>query len=625
MLAILVTVLYVRTAKYEFVGLDVGQYVTKNPQVLTGLTWNNIYWALTTNVASNWHPLTWLSHMLDVQLFGLNPGPPHLHNALLHTANTVLLFVAMRFMTGATWPCALVAAWFAIHPLRVESVAWIAERKDVLSAFFGILTIWAYAWYTRQRNWRRYLAVFVALGLGLLSKPMLVTLPFVLVLLDIWPLNPRVEKNIPRHSLTPIRSARTLFWKSRWNRLVLEKLPLLVLCLASSWTTIRAQKSGGAVSSIELLSIPWRLVTAAVAYVTYIAKTLWPVGLACFYPHPFTVAREQFTTWAWMAVGSGLLLAIVSLLVLLVWRRRPYMAVGWFWYLGMLVPVIGLFQVGGQSHADRYTYLPSIGLYIVIAWTLRDLVDRWAKLKWPTIIAASLSVTVLILVTWAQVGHWKDNVALYTRSLQVTERNYVGHSGLGHHYRDQGELTRAIKHLEQSVAFHPTSVELRLNLGRVYSMRASQLTRDNRSDEALKQWTKATEHYDQALFLNPRSVNVYNDPGVELAKHGMFDMSERYLIKALTITPDNDRVHANLGNLYLTQHKYVKALEYYESALALNPRNINVYINRGDLYRRQGNFTQAEQHFEHALRLNPYDPEAQEALKRLRDESNGSQ
>src|SRR5580704_168486 len=385
---------YSQVNNFAFLTFDDNQGLLGNPQVRDGLSWSGIAWAFTSGYASNWFPLTWISHMLDFQLFGMDPGWHHLTNVLIHAVSAVLLFALMRRMTGRIWESAFVAFVFALHPLHVESVAWVSERKDALFAFFWFLTTWLYLDYVEKRTVGRYLLVVAAFCLGLMSKQMIVTLPFALLLLDAWPLK-----------------------RTGVKTLVLEKVPLVALTIAASVITFFAQKKGGAVQSLASIPLAARAANALMAYVIYIANFLWPTGLAFFYPYPsqWPIGEVLF---------AGLAVAAMSIVVVLAFRARPYLAVGWFWYLGTLAPVIGLIQVGHQSRADRYTYIPLIGISIMIAWAAAEAFEKWPRAKNAFTFAALAVCTIWLLITWTQIKYWKDSEALYRRAIAVTDANY---------------------------------------------------------------------------------------------------------------------------------------------------------------------------------------------------------
>jgi len=449
-----------------FVIYDDNVYVTENVHVQKGLDGESIAWAFTTTDGSNWHPVTWLSHMLDVQLFGLDAGRHHGTNLLLHASNAVLLFLLLVRMTGALWRPAFVACLFAVHPLHVESVAWIAERKDVLSTLFWLLTLAAWLSYLESKTAARYLLVVLLYGLGLMAKPMLVTLPFTLLLLDFWPLR--------RFALA--LGSRAL------AGLLREKAPLFAMAAASCVVTLVAQRSGGSLETLEGLRFAERLANAVLAYASYLSKTFWPASLAVFYPHPHAGLL------AWSVVGSALLLAGVTALALRLARRAPFVAFGWFWYVGTLLPVIGLVQVGSQSMADRYTYVPLIGLFVAISWGLAEL-GRGRSVRYAVASLAGASLVALFVTGRVQVGHWADSVALFEHTLAVTSPNCLAHNDLGIVLFGMGRTDEAIAHFREALRIQPDYAEAHNNLG-------AALAQTNRVPEAL-------EHFRQAVRLKP--------------------------------------------------------------------------------------------------------------------------
>lgn len=413
-LALATLAIYWRVHNYDFGSYDDGDYVTDNAHVKAGLTYDGVIWAFTTGHAANWHPLTWLSHMLDCQLFGIDAGWHHMTNVLLHIANTLLLFAVLKLMTGAIWRSAFVAALFALHPLHVDSAAWISERKDVLSTLFWMLTMGAYVRYVRRPCVSRYLVTLLAFVLGLMAKPMLITLPFVLLLLDYWPLG--------RFQLSTFgecangQAQELTNPQPRWRvvrRLVYEKVPFLALSVISSVITFIVQRSGGAVSPIEDFPLRARIPNVLVSYVKYIGKMIWPSRLAIYYPHP------GYSLPIWQAALAGLFLLAVSVLVILLARRHKYLLVGWFWYLGTLVPVIGLIQIGSQAMADRYTYVPLTGLFIIFAWAVPDLLAKWRYRKMALCIVALIVILAMSICTHFQLRHWRNGETLYKQVLAV--------------------------------------------------------------------------------------------------------------------------------------------------------------------------------------------------------------
>jgi hypothetical protein len=487
-LTIATLVVFWQVNSCDFNNYDDTFYVTENSHIQNGITLEGIRWAFTTNYVENWHPLTWISHMLDVQFFGLNPRWHHLTNLLFHSANIVLLFFVLHRMTRSRWESAFVAALFALHPLHVESVAWVAERKDVLSAFFWILTMIAYCYYVDHPRLQRYLIVVVFFGLGLMAKPMLVTLPFVLLLLDYWPLQRFRHKSSNQKSGTTINShfsgdkqkgksgkkymareevkaeipaGSTYQWKLI-RPLLGEKIPLFVLAAMSSIVTYIVQQKGGAVASFEAIPLGVRISNAFVSYFTYIEKTIWPNDLAVLYPYPLSLPT-------WQVFGAVLLMTVVTVMVTVKARKVPYLVVGWLWYIGTLVPVIGIVQVGLQARADRYTYIPLIGLFIMVTWGISELSAKWRYRK-EALFALSIGLLLCFcMITRTQVGYWQSSITLFGRAANVTDNNYTAYYNRGTAYRRLGDYVQAIRDYDKTIAINPKYVEAYVNRGVAYS------------------------------------------------------------------------------------------------------------------------------------------------------------
>ena len=490
----------------DFVGFDDDDYVAKNDHVKSGLTVEGTVWAFTANHSANWHPLTWLSHMLDCQLFDLNAGRHHLTNLFLHIANTLLLFAVLKRMTGAVWRSAFVAAAFAVHPLHVESVAWIAERKDILSTLFWMLTIGAYARYTERQGRGWYVLTLAAFALGLMAKPMLVTLPFVLLLLDYWPLG-RFEFG---------ERLKATKWADLY-RLVVEKIPLFALSVVSCAVTVLVQHSYGAVASLSKLPIEARVLNAFIAYLKYIEKTFWPAGLAVYYPFP------RFLSLV-LAVAAAVLLLVTTRWIIVLSRKHKYLPVGWLWYIGTLVPVIGVVQVGGQAWANRYSYIPLIGLFIIIAWAVPELL---AKLPYRKIILGMSAVTVisaLSVCTYHQLGYWQNKITLFNRVVEVTEDNYYAHLMLAGAFRSQGQLNEAIEHYEQALRIKPSLIDTQNAIGLA-------LVAQHRYSEAIG-------HYNEALRIDPNYFEAYINLAIAFSYQGNFDKAWQHYNQAMQIKPD---------------------------------------------------------------------------------------
>ena len=518
-LALMTVAVYAPVRHYPFVNLDDKAYVTDNLHVREGLTLQGIVWAFTHAHSGNWHPLTWMSHMLDCQLWGLAPAGHHLTNVLFHAANAVLLFLVLASMTGTRWRSALVAGLFAWHPLHVESVAWVAERKDVLSAFFCLLTFAAYVWYVRQPRWQRYLLLVLCYALGLMAKPMLVTLPFVLLLLDYWPLH-RLASASLRSSCQVLR------------RLLWEKSPLFLLAAASSFETFLVQKHAGAVSTLEQFRASARLANALVSYMAYLAKMIWPVDLAVYYP--LRVVMNP-----WQVTGAVLLMAVLTVVALALGRRFRFLPVGWLWFLGMLVPVIGLVQAGGQAMADRYTYLPLIGLFLIIAWGIPAELGRSKTWRIPLVLGVAAVLAACQAGTANQLRYWVNNKVLFERALAVTRGNPFAHVNLAESLADEGDLDGAVKHLAAALRLSPSSKEAHHSLGGVLMLQGH-------VDDAIGQ-------FEQALRLDPDYANAHSDLANALMLQGKVEPAIAHCETALRLQPDLADALNNLAWLRATQ------------------------------------------------------------------------
>ena len=582
-----------------FVNYDDSLYVTDNSHVQAGLSLQGVKWAFTTGENANWHPLTWLSHMLDVELYDLKPWGHHFTSLLLHILNTVLLFLLLARMTGSLWRSGLVAALFGVHPLHVESVAWVAERKDVLSTLFWILTMWAYVRYAEHPGVKRYLPVAVLFALGLSAKPMLVTLPFVLLLLDYWPLRRYAEFKVQSSKFnvgsqvpnTQHPTPNTGSTSTR--RLVWEKIPLILLAAASSVVTYIVQQKGGAVSPLEEFPFGIRLANALVSYVEYIGKMFWPKNLAVFYPHPVDTLR------LWEIALAGALLIGITVLALAA-RRRQYLAMGWLWYLGTLVPVIGLVQVGEQSIADRYTYVPLIGLFVVLAWGIPELLSRTALFSTrPVVLSrflAAVSGIVIILLgaaTWVQAGYWRNSYTLLGHAIAVTEGNYVAHYNLGFAFAEEGRSGEAMSHYRAALWANRNLPHAHINLG-------IELAKQGKADEAIR-------HYLEALRIQPDDEKAYYNLGNALLQQGKIQEAVAKYRKAIEIKPDYVQAHNNLGNIYAEQGKVEQAIAEYGKAVQIDPKSSNARYNLGNLLVEQGRTSEAIKHYSELLRVAPQD------------------
>jgi len=565
-LAALTWLVFGQTLRHDFINYDDPRYVYENTKITSGVSLSGIAWAFTHIHSMNWHPLTTISHMLDCQVYGLKPGGHHFTNVLLHIVAAILLFLALQEMTGTFWNSAFVAAVFAIHPLRVESVAWIAERKDVLSGVFFMLTLLAYVHYVRLPSIGRYLVVVFALACGLMSKPMLVTLPFVLLLLDHWPLD----------------RIRGRFWKR-----VAEKIPLLALSAVSSIGTLVAQK--GAVGWTEELPILERINNAIISYVLYIWQMVWPANLAVFYPHP------ENRLLPWEIISSLLLLVCGTAIPIALRKQRPYLITGWLWYLGMLVPVIGLVQVGWQGRADRYTYLPQIGLYIAITWTVADLTAFWRRQRTILSTAAILTIGVLTWRARAQTWYWRDSETLFKHALAVTTNNDVAENNLGIVYLRQGNVDEAISLLQAAVDLRPDNSPAHENL-------AKALLQKGKVADALI-------HYQKLLELQPDNIEVHNIVGTALIQQRRIREGVEEWEKVLAIQPDNGNAMSNLAWVFATSpddslRDGTKAIQLASEALRISGNRIPILFRTlAAAYAESGRFSEAIQTAQQGIKL----------------------
>jgi tetratricopeptide (TPR) repeat protein len=567
---------YARVASHDFINFDDNVYVSGNPLIKSGFSGKSLIWAFAATHSANWHPLTWLSHMLDVELYGLDAGGHHLTNVLFHIANTLLLFILLKGMTGALWPSAFAATLFALHPLHVESVAWISERKDVLSTFFGLLTLISYKQYARQRSRAGYMLALLFFILGLMSKPMLVTLPFVMLLLDYWPLG-RVQFETGVR-LRPVGQTPSVF------SLLLEKVPFFILTAASCVVTYYAQQSGGAVQTISRLPLALRIENAIISYVAYIGKMFWPTRLAIFYPYPEAAAL-------WKVVAAAAVLAGVFILAVLQIRRRPYGAVGWLWYVGTLVPVIGLVQVGSQAMADRYTYVPMIGLFIILAWGSAEIVGRWRLKPVWVAPAAGLLLLALMLTSRAQVGHWANSVTLYTHALEVTENNATAHNNLGKALNDLGRHTDAYRHYSEALRIEPHSAHSHVNWG-------SALLANGKTDEAI-------DHFHQALKLNPDFAEAYNNLGLALVRSGKIEQAASLFQIALEKNPDYENAAFNLNLASAIIEKIRGAVRGLRQAFVFDASGSEISSAMAELSQRKKMLVDAVNDYHRALSKQP--------------------
>ncbi len=556
----------------NFINYDDPRYITGNVHIQKGITLRSIRWAFTTGYESNWHPLTWISHMIDFQFFGLNPAGAHIVNLLFHIANVLLLFYVLNLMTTAVWKSAFVAALFALHPLHVQSVAWAAERKDVLSTFFWMLTMIAYCRYVRRPQVKRYLLIILFFALGLMSKPMLVTLPLVLLLLDYWPLRRFDENSATKRKIT--------------GQLVLEKAPLFILSALSCIVTYIAQQRGGAVQSLAMKPLGLRIANATVSYIVYIWKALWPDNLAVFYPYPKSLPD-------WQAAGAGLLLCAISIAVVLIalrgLKRHGYLAVGWFWYLVTLAPVIGIVQVGRQARADRYTYIPLTGLFIIAAWGLPELLEKLGFRGKALIALAVPALACLAVITWQQVSYWQSSTTLFGHAIKVTDENDLAYYNHGVASAASGNYSQAIFDYKNATRINPLYFKAFCNLGATYA--------------TMGDYAQAVRDYDRAIEIQPGKAVTYNDRGAAYYSLGNNNQAILDYNKAVALDPGMFQAYYNRGKTYMSFGRYVPAYEDFSRAIYINPEFAPAYFRRGIIMDKLGHPQRAVSDMTAAARL----------------------
>jgi tetratricopeptide (TPR) repeat protein len=669
-LAAAVVAIYAQSVRFGAVRFDDSVYIAGSSYLKNGLSVDGLKWAFSSFFGSNYFPLTLSSHMLDRSLFGDQLGGHHLTSVLLHALNSILLFGALFSMTRARGPSAIVAMLFAVHPLNVESVAWIAERKNVLSTTFWILSMWAYASYARRGSLGLYLWTALTLALGLLSKPMLVTAPLTFLLLDYWPLDRIRRRNLKAAERVPS------FSQQRIGFLIAEKLPLLMICVASSIATLHAQSRG--ITSAEVLPLLHRLFNAAVAYVQYLARIVWPADLAMHYPHPYMPEMGGEPHEAWQIAGAAILLVVVSALTAAAVRRR-YLLVGWLWFLGTLVPTIGLVQVGNQALADRYAYVPAIGLFLAVTWAGSEWIAR-LRVSHPDsshalLAALGAGIAALALVSWNQVAYWRDSVSLFEHTLAIIPKNPKIRFNLANEYRSRGDMDAAIRNYRIALETDSDSVGTFINLGNALRTKGdldaaidayqSALEREPRNanahnslgatlrakgdvDDAILRYRyaiaidpdfylahynlanalqsqdqseEAVFHYFEALKGNTRDPKIFNNLGNTFRSLDRTKDAEAAYRFAIEAAPGHYRAHNNLGVLLASQEKFEEAIVHYRLAIEAAPDYAPAYSNIGDALRAQGNLDEAIRAYAAALRADPGSAKASENLENARRES----
>jgi protein O-mannosyl-transferase len=565
-LAAAVIAVYARVMGFDFVTLDDPVYVTENPHVQAGLSWAGVVWAWNASFGGQWHPLTWLSHMLDCQLFGLNAGWHHFTNVLIHALSTVVCFRLFHRLTGARWNSLVVALVFAFHPLHVESVAWVCERKDVLSALFWLLTLLAYTDYAARPGRRRYLLALLIFCLGLMSKPMVVTLPLVLVLMDLWPLRRGIR--------------------------ILEKLPFFAASLAVSVVTVLVHEKVGALPSLDLVPLGVRIENALLSYVIYLGQMFWPANLAVFYPY---AAGSLLIP----AVLAGILLTAITVTVL-AFRRRPYLAFGWFWYLVTLLPVSGLIQAGAQSRADRFTYIPMIGISVAVVWAVAEAWPEWQRTR---IAVATAVCTACAVLTFVQLSYWRDSVALYEHAIDVTADNYVVRFNLASVLEANGNRADAVAQLREAARIRPKSAAAHAELGQL-------LAQQRQPEEALRE-------LDTAISLRPENADTHLRLGSVLGSLGRNQEAAAEFVQAVRLDPDNADAHYNFGIALAQTGRLPEAAQEFGACVRLNPEDADARFNFGITLAKMGRFDEAIAQLSQAVHIRRDFGEARQALADL--------
>jgi tetratricopeptide (TPR) repeat protein len=593
MLAAVTFAVYLPVLQCQFVNYDDDVFVTSNPHLRNGLTRQAVEWSFAAGLIYSspnvdyWRPLSYLSHALDIQLFGLHPAGHHLMSLAIHVAATLALFLVLNSMTGALWRSALVAAFFALHPLHVESVAWIAERKDVLSGLFFILTLGAYTGYCRNSSVSRYLLALGLFALALMSKPVAVTLPFVLLLLDYWPLrrftSPSIADAGSRSNSPPPFQTRTAL------RLVFEKLPFFLLAMGLSIVTFHSQKTMGAMTALNTVTLPVRMENALVSYAAYILNLFWPVNLAVLYPYKITLPM-------WQVAGAFVLLTAITLLVLVAARRCPWLPVGWFWYFGMLLPAIGILQVGAQARADHYTYLSLIGLFLMVTWAVEKLCPSWPRRKLVLGFLMTAVLAILTVCTSTQISYWRNSETLWTHALACTSDNSIGHYNLGTELLHQGRLNETMVQYQKALQIRPDYADAHLNFGNA-------LLQQGKMDEAIV-------HYQKALQIQPDNAEACNNLGSVLFQKGRVDEAIAYFQKALQLKPDYMEAHSDLGSALFLRGNADEAILQFQKALQISPDCAGAHLNFGNALLQQGKMDEAILQFQKALQIQPDNAEA---------------
>ena len=578
--------IYSQVQDHNFINFDDDLYITDNLNVQAGLNSESFIWSFTTSHPPYWHPVTWLSHMLDYHFYGSNPKGHYLTNLFLHICSVLIVGIVFFRMTGGFWQSSFIAAMFAVHPLNVESIAWLAERKNVLSTLFWILTMWAYVSYAEKPTIKRYGLVFLFFTLGLMSKPMLVTLPFALLLLDYWPLKRLSLKKEKNNNTTLVKITSN---KSNFFKLIAEKIPLFFLSIGLSILTVYFQTINGAVKSLDLIPLQARLTNSLVSYLEYLGKIAWPSKLSILYPHPENALP------VWLGIFCGVVLVSITIISIKLINKAPYLTVGWFWYLGTLLPVIGIVQVGGQAMADRFTYIPQIGIFMIIAWGIPDLVSKWRHKEKVLAVSVGIITLTLMITTWIQVGHWKNSITIFQHAIKVTGKKYpnlaVAHNHLGMALFAEQRNEEAIMNYKSAIKLNPEHTYAHYNLGIA-------LFAEQRNEEAIS-------HYKRAISLSPNYTFAHYNLGNSLFAVKKYKEAIFHYKMAIKLNPNYTFAHYNLGNALFAIKKNKEAIFHYKMAIKLNPSYTYAHYNLGIVLLHQKEPKEAAQQFKETIRLRP--------------------
>jgi len=590
--------IYFQVKDHEFIDLDDKIYITENPYILSGLTLENIKWAFSISNKTDktyWLPLTWISHMLDVQLWGIDAGGHHLTNLCLHIINTLLLFFILKKMTGAIWKSAFVASLFALHPINVDTVAWVAERKNLLSTSFWFIALLAYTTYAKRPNLTRYLVVIISYIIGLLAKPMLITFPFVLLLLDYWPLG-RIKMH-SKGSMWSCNNFMNNLIEVLKLQVIVDKIPMILITFISIYISVLSVKPMNATITMKNIPMDVRISNALVSYIAYIWKFIWPFNLAVYYPFPSTIPY-------WQGAGAFLMIVLISTAVLRAHGKYPYLPVGWFWFIGTIIPVSGIYQVGfWPAMADRWAYIPFIGLFIMVAWGVPELLEKWRHKKQFIIILSGISLSILMILSWKQLGYWQNSELLFEHNIEVNKNDGLTHLLLAKTLISQGDLDKAIIHCNESIKIDPSDAGPYNILGRIFRDKG--------------ELSKSVFYCSKAIQIDPSFIDAYNTLGVTFMHQDNFSDAIRMFSKVLEIEPGNEPANINMGMCLKKQGNVDEAIRYFHKALLTKPDSSVAHYYLAETLLSQGKIDESIDQYKSILKLDPNNMEVQMTLSNL--------